>query len=253
MATANSKRSGKGHSSFEDHVGKMRQAGIGQIFAEGSQFGSTVLELHKGLLGGLARAQKRETERLAAKGQKDAGNRQAQSLGAQAEAIRENVNRIEDAARKLVGAVREKGVLQGYVFAEDGTAAAGHDVRISQTLARTGSSKLHAKTDETGYFRIILTGTKGRSGKWKAAPVAAQGAASVNDGIGESNEVTLATSPDTMVVTAKSHAMSVDIYDAKGKHVFHDPIPFVPEANEPGLRFYPLLGASFWQSEGTVS
>jgi hypothetical protein len=224
-------------------------AGLTAAFGKLAELGPQVVTLQGTLLDGIARAQRREMERLSKRYGKDdpriaLANARVQFFGE----IRDEVTRHADQVSTFVDGMRSQGSFHGYVYHSDGSAADGYTVRAEvNDPAQKGVKRGKTKTDANGYFRIDMSGAYQKTDQRSAGldrvaeilrrtetPATAPGAETAPPANG---------TPGKTGAT-KRVAAKVEVLDSTGRVVLEDPIPPTFEALNSEFRLYALDGSS---------
>ena len=169
MATYNSRFNGESHATQDKLQAAAQASGIAEALRGSAAQAAPWLALQQSLLGGIVRAQKREAERLAAKGKAEGREGSAAGRVEQARSRAEQLATLMQAgigqaqfAASFVDTFATPGIFAGLVRREDGSAAADHVVKL-QIVDKAQRREVAAsgKTDTEGRFRIAWAGSEG--------------------------------------------------------------------------------------------
>lgn len=239
--------------STSDNQARVEQAaqlaGISAAFVHAAQLGPQVLELQQSLLGGIARSQHREADRLAARHAKDDPRvaRAAERARRLEELQAESGTHAQEAGR-FAAASQHDGTFHGYVIQPDGTPAAAHTVLVEVGDAVSKQTRQgKTETDATGYFRIDLTGTtQPAQGLQRLIERLVRATTMADDAVAATQGAPAAVLAGgalagTVRATGTTTAGSrVGVLDSSGRVVFEDPIPPTFDGGNSEFRYYVL-------------
>lgn len=189
-----------------------------QAFGEALDLAPGLLAVQRGLLGGMALSQRRETARLGRTLDKDHPRLQAaMARSADFDQLRDDAESGLKQSAQVASNVSQPGVFFGYVREGDGAAATGLEVRLVLSDEIFKGEVFKDRTDENGFFRIQVPLDKATQRK------------SVKVGVEEAVVVVSSTAPGR-----------ASVHDDKGQELLRDPLPPTFEANATEMRLYTL-------------
>lgn len=224
-----------------------RQAGIESLSADARELGPQILALQKSVLAGLAGSQAREAKRLEQRGADRQRVARIAERAARMETIRADLLEAETAVRNVVDGFQQPGIFHGYVRQASGAPAAGYTVSV--VGIRQTKTRLAAKTDESGYFRMVVDAPtpQVKAKASAAAPAPSRSAAATPR---TQSKPPPAPPPPPPSPPPPPRGAAVEVADPAGRTVLRDPVPITFEDKRRSeFRIYPLLGKEFGEVE----
>jgi hypothetical protein len=257
MVTRQSKRSSFSAQSQDRVQQTAQQAGIAAAFGQAADLGPQVLALQQSLLAGVVQSQRREAKRLAQLyGEDDARIARAVERAAQVSQLHAQAQSQAAVVSRVVQTFQQDGIFHGYVHHSDGAPAVGYAVKLEMpgTSDKKQLQRGAAETDDTGYFRIDLTGTSdnnqqdsGKVRRWTerlARLVAGEVAGEEQQEEAHASTAAAPDKPPTGVAPGEPATSSrVEVLDPSGRVVFEDPDPPTFDAAQSEFRYYVIADA----------